>query len=107
MYPSSCVSTVCNTFSWSILTFISDHGIEELAHGWCFLENVQDPQNPTDNCFADTQFSVIDGRFWSNKACNGTLGTLQSTEPNKSANLGKQSMANCPPTINIYNPQPA
>ena len=81
MYPSSCVSTLCNTFSWSILTLISDHGIEELAHGWCFLENVQNPQNPTDNCFADTQFSVTDGRFWSKKACNGVFGTQQRTVP--------------------------
>ena len=50
--------------------FLSDHGIEELQNGWCFLGNVQDPKNPTDNCFEDAQFSVADGRFWSNEACN-------------------------------------
>jgi len=49
---------------------LADHGIEELENGWCFLENIQDPQNPVDNCFEDTQFSVADGRFWSNQACN-------------------------------------
>jgi hypothetical protein len=105
VYPSSGVSNVCNIFSWSILNFIREHGIEELEHGWCFLENVQDPQNPTDNCFPDTQFSVADGRFWSNMACNGTLGTLQSTK--KSANLGKNCLSIFPPTLYIVNPQPA
>jgi len=49
---------------------LTDHGVAELENGWCFLDNVQDPTNPTDHCFADTQFSVADGRFWSNQACN-------------------------------------
>jgi len=49
---------------------LTDHGVEELEHGWCFLDNVQDPSDPTQDCFGDTQFSVADGRFWSNEACN-------------------------------------
>ena len=54
---------------------VSDHGVEELENGWCFLENVQDPNNPTGDCFEDTQFSVADGRFWSNEACNVVKST--------------------------------
>ena len=49
--------------------FVREHGIEKLANGWCFLENIQNPEKPTDNCYEDTQFSVRDGRFWSNEAC--------------------------------------
>merc|ERR1719153_380534 len=41
----------------------------ERAHGWCFLENIKNPGNGTENCFADTRWSVVDGRFWSNMAC--------------------------------------
>ena len=48
---------------------LSDHGVPELEAGWCFLENLQDPANPTQDCYEDTQFSVADGRFWSNLAC--------------------------------------
>jgi len=54
---------------------LTDHGVEELQNGWCFLENVQDPNNPTGDCFEDTQFSVADGRFWSNEACNVVKST--------------------------------
>merc|ERR1719495_1300597 len=39
------------------------------AHGWCFLENISNPGNGTENCFEDTKWSVVDGRFWSNMAC--------------------------------------
>merc|ERR1719431_1650276 len=41
----------------------------ERAHGWCFLENIRNPGNGTENCFEDTKWSVVDGRFWSNMAC--------------------------------------
>jgi len=44
---------------------------DEKAQGWCFLENIQNPGNGTQNCFEDTQWSVVDGRFWSNLACIG------------------------------------
>eukprot|EP00091_Calanus_sinicus_P016560 TRINITY_DN35991_c0_g1_i1.p1 TRINITY_DN35991_c0_g1~~TRINITY_DN35991_c0_g1_i1.p1 ORF type:complete len:152 (-),score=38.93 TRINITY_DN35991_c0_g1_i1:83-538(-) len=56
---------------------LTDHGIEELQNGWCFLDNVQDPKNPTDNCFQDAQFSIADGRFWSNEACNVLKSTSE------------------------------
>lgn len=46
-----------------------DHGIEEVANGWCFLINVADPQNPSQDCYEDSQWSATDGRFWSNQAC--------------------------------------
>jgi hypothetical protein len=48
---------------------LADHGIEELEEGWCFLENVQDAANPTQDCYEDTEFSVADGKFWSGQAC--------------------------------------
>ena len=60
--------------------FLSEHGIEELQNGWCFLDNVQDPKNPTDNCFEDAQFSVADGRFWSNEACNVLKSTPEGND---------------------------
>jgi len=41
----------------------------ERAHGWCFLDNIRNPGNGTENCFEDTRWSVVDGRFWSNMAC--------------------------------------
>merc|ERR1719153_1670278 len=41
----------------------------ERAHGGGFLENIKNPINGTENCFADTRWSVVDGRFWSNMAC--------------------------------------
>ena len=37
--------------------------------GFCFLEYVQDPSNPTENCFEDAQWSKTAGRFWSSQAC--------------------------------------
>ena len=47
----------------------SDAPLQELENGWCFLENVVDPTNPTRDCYEDTQWSEVDGRFWSNQAC--------------------------------------
>merc|ERR1719431_1285832 len=35
----------------------------ERAHGWCFLENIRNPGNGTENCFEDAKWSVFDGRF--------------------------------------------
>jgi len=46
-----------------------DIGLQELEFGWCFLENIQDPHNPTLGCYEDVQWSEVDGRFWSNSAC--------------------------------------
>jgi len=37
--------------------------------GYCFLENIQDPINPTSSCFSDTQWSAVDGQFYSLQAC--------------------------------------
>jgi len=48
---------------------LADLGFEEAEEGWCFLDNVQDPKNPTEDCFEDTTWSVVDGKFWSNQAC--------------------------------------
>jgi len=47
----------------------AETGIEELENGYCFLENVQDPSNPANNCFDDTTWSESDGRFYSHAAC--------------------------------------
>jgi len=48
---------------------LNDIGIEDLEYGWCFLENVEHPENPTENCYEDVDWSAADGRFWSNLAC--------------------------------------
>lgn len=37
--------------------------------GFCFLENLQNPNNPTEDCFEDATWSKTAGRFWSAKAC--------------------------------------
>jgi len=29
---------------------LADVGIEDLEYGWCYLENVENPEDPTDNC---------------------------------------------------------
>lgn len=39
------------------------------SYGWCFLENIEDPSDPTKNCFADALWSHTHGRFWSHRAC--------------------------------------
>ena len=41
----------------------SDVGIEDLEYGWCFLENVEHPENPTESCYEDVAWSAADGRF--------------------------------------------
>ena len=38
-------------------------GIEELDYGWCFLEMITDPSNPTEGCYEDVAWSEVDGRF--------------------------------------------
>merc|ERR1712142_1450225 len=43
--------------------------VEGATHGWCFLENVKNPLNGSENCFEDTSWSAVDGRFWSKMAC--------------------------------------
>merc|ERR1711892_1437204 len=48
---------------------LNDVGIEDLEYGWCFLENVANAENPSDNCYEDVDWSAADGRFWSNLAC--------------------------------------
>ena len=40
-----------------------DVGIQDLEFGWCFLENILDPQNPTKGCYEDVQWSEVDGRL--------------------------------------------
>jgi len=45
-------------------------GDESDSQGWCFLDHVQDPINPAENCFKDTEWSVVDGKFWSSDACS-------------------------------------
>jgi len=38
--------------------------------GWCFLENIFDPSEPSSYCFDDVIFSRRHGRFYSSKACD-------------------------------------
>merc|ERR1712142_934499 len=48
----------------------STGGCEENSdNGYCFLENVKNPVNGSENCFEDTTWSAVDGRFWSKMAC--------------------------------------
>jgi hypothetical protein len=42
---------------------------EETTYGWCFLENIEDPTDPTKNCYTDALWSHTHGRFWSHRAC--------------------------------------
>ena len=37
--------------------------------GWCYLEGVRDPADPTKDCFEDVKWSVKAQRFWSKQAC--------------------------------------
>nr|ADD38762.1 Cysteine-rich motor neuron 1 protein [Lepeophtheirus salmonis] len=39
------------------------------ANGWCFLTNIQDPANPSKDCYEDVEWSETHGKFWSNMAC--------------------------------------
>merc|ERR1712038_1074774 len=67
--PVCCPSGMYTLDECGCIKPLADHGIEELAEGWCFLENLQDPSNPTENCYDDVEFSVADGKFWSTAAC--------------------------------------
>jgi len=40
-----------------------------LAAGWCFLQNLQDPAEPSKHCYDDVEWSAVEGRFWSRAAC--------------------------------------
>jgi len=46
----------------------NSYGDEE-DNGWCYLENVQDPNKPSTHCYDDVEWSVSRGKFWSRKAC--------------------------------------
>jgi len=37
--------------------------------GYCFLENIVDPANPSSSCFSDVEWSAADGQFYSFQAC--------------------------------------
>jgi len=41
----------------------------DTIYGYCFVEHVEDPSNPSKNCFDDVQYSPADGRFYSFQAC--------------------------------------
>jgi len=41
------------------------------SSGWCFLEDVSNPNNPSENCFEDASWSQTNGRFFSSYACGG------------------------------------
>lgn len=47
--------------------------------GWCFLEFVTDPANPTKRCYADAKWSKADGRYWSAEACKHVKTALVAT----------------------------
>jgi len=38
--------------------------------GYCFLENIQDPKNPTKHCFNDMKWSITHSRYYSYEACD-------------------------------------
>ena len=40
------------------------------GRGWCFLENVEHPEEPACNCYADATWSQTHSRFFSNDACD-------------------------------------
>jgi len=45
----------------------------EGSSGWCFLDNVSNPEYPSENCFEDTYWSAVNGKFYSNLACEKTV----------------------------------
>ena len=54
--------------------------------GWCFLEHVSNPENPSENCFEDAYWSPTHGRFFSSLACQteegeGIIGRASIPDP--------------------------
>jgi hypothetical protein len=43
------------------------------GNGWCFLEYVKNPSNPSEDCYPDAQWSEMHSRFWSSEACEPQL----------------------------------
>ena len=52
-----------------LLIILGEGCTGEDGNGFCFLEFVNNPDNPSENCFPDAQFSKSHGKFWSNLAC--------------------------------------
>jgi len=50
----------------------SGENCEQLPGGslaYCFLENIQNPSNPRQNCYSDVEFNSSVGKFYSKEAC--------------------------------------
>ena len=54
-----------------ILFYSSSFNPKIFSSGWCFLEDVSNPNNPSENCFEDASWSPTNGRFFSSYACGG------------------------------------
>jgi len=63
------VNKNCRAPSNPNIFFLSPSGERTADPGYCFLENVQDPKNPTKNCFSDVEWSATYSRYYSHRAC--------------------------------------
>ena len=55
------------SYSFSLSQFLTH--FYQFRLGFCFLDNVQDPQNPSENCYEDVQWNKSVGKFYSKEAC--------------------------------------
>ena len=72
------------------------------TNGWCFLENVQHPEEPACSCFKDATWSTTHGRFFSNLAC-GDPEDGEIRKPKKGENcehlVGPEILVPPPPPL--------
>ena len=57
---------------------------------WCFLSNLRNPNNPTQNCYMDVRWSATYGSFYSHEACvrlRNSRQRLTYTTDSKQLNL--------------------
>ena len=65
---------------------------DEYKFGWCFLEHIEDPNNPKKDCYDDLEWSSSEGSFWSRKACRpkATLISIPPPPPPEPQSPGPQ-----------------
>merc|ERR1712142_649163 len=78
--------------------------VEGANHGWCFLENVKNPLNGSENCFEDTNWSAVDGRFWSKMACTSEFRKKNCKEKEKIIGLEDIILPTLPLSLPISDP---
>merc|ERR1712156_1298190 len=51
------------------------------SSGWCFLDNVSNHEYPSENCFEDAYWSTLNGKFYSNLACENQNSAASPPTP--------------------------